>query len=159
MNSCTIQVHEEQAFDSLEAKVNKSYGSPQEMANNGRIYRGEIPTSNGSTCVTITFYKTTLKVRVQGSGYAMWVNKILPSLVDNVMMTPSSMTFSTPIHNSLRTATHTQANGSCDTSDHCSLHRDFLKTVLNATEVKAKLEKEMPCLKTGFKNYLMITLN
>ena len=144
MNSCTIHVHEEQAFDSLEAKVNKSYGSPQEMAN---IYRGEIPISNGSTCVTITFYKTTFKVRVQGSGYAMWVNKILPSLVDNVMMTPSSMTFSTPIHNSLRIATHTQANDSCDTSDHCSLHRDFLKTVLNATEVKAKLEKENAMLK------------
>ena len=42
---------------------------------------------------------------------------------------------------------HTQANDSCDTSDHCSLHRDFLTTVLNATEVKAKLEKENAMLK------------
>ena len=147
LNSCSIHVHEEQAFDSLESQVNKSYGPPQEMAKNGRIYRGEIPTSNGSTCVTITFYRTTLLVRVQGSGYAMWINKILPSLAENVMA-PSTKSFSTPIQNSSPTATHTPANASCATSpDHCNLHRDFLKTVLKATEEKAKLERENMLLK------------
>ena len=152
MNSCTIQVHQEQAFDSLESQVSKSYGSPQEMANNRRIYRGEIPTSNGSTCVTITFYSTTLKVRVQGSGYAMWVNKILPSLVD-IIMAPSSMTSSTPMHNSRHTAMHTPANVSSNNSasEHCNLHKDFLRTVLNATEERAKLEKENAMLKDRIK--------
>ena len=148
LNSCSIHVHEEWAFECLESEVSKCYGPPQEMAKNGRIYRGEIPTSNGSTCVTITFYRTTLLVRVQGSGYAMWVNKILPSLAEHVMAPSSTMAFSTPIQNPSQTAMHTPAKASCVTSpDHCNLHRDFLKTVLKATEEKAKLEKENMMLK------------
>ena len=35
--------------------------------------------------VVITFYGSTLLVRVQGAGYALWVNKTLPLMADKVM--------------------------------------------------------------------------
>jgi hypothetical protein len=125
LRSCTIQVHHLDAFDNLESEVKKLYGSPQIiMANNGNIYRGQLPTTTDNTVqVTITFYKSTLLVRVQGSGYAMWVNKVLPSLADIVVNSSKTSQAndvatcpSTPIrHNkspisSMRTITSTPSN-------------------------------------------------
>ena len=159
-NSCTIRIHQDGIFDSLELEVNESFGPAQNMANNGNIYRGQLPTSTGSTApVTITFYRSTMLVRVQGSGYAMWINKVLPNLADKVTgkqhspakKSQSNLDFSTCpstpiIHNS--TPYHRlRTTNSTSESDHCSLHRELLQSVLNATEVKASMEKENSMLR------------
>ena len=83
--SYSIQVNDDTAFDLLEEFVCQMYGSPQNMTNNGRIYRGQASNSNDCAGVVLTFYKSTLLVRVQGSGYALWVNKTLPLLANKLM--------------------------------------------------------------------------
>ena len=58
--------------------------APQNMFNNGRIYRGQAADTHDHG-VVITCYSSTLLVRVQGAGHALWVNKNLPSMADKVM--------------------------------------------------------------------------
>ena len=147
LRSCSIQIHHESTFNNLEAEVKQQYGPPQSMANNGNIYRGLVTlTSGNSVPVIITFYKSTFLVRVQGSGYAMWVNKILPSLAEKVTTSqrPTSPQLkascpSTPLHNStpIRSSTSPQ---------HRSLH-ELLQSALNAAEHNASVEKENKMLK------------
>ena len=147
LRSCSIQIHHEDAFNNLETEVKQQYGPPQSMANNGNIYRGLVKLASGNSVqVIITFYKTTLLVRVQGSGYAMWVNKVLPSLAEKVMSSyrPVSPQLkascpSTPLHNStpIRSSTSPQ---------HRSLH-ELLQSALTATEHNASVEKENNMLK------------
>ena len=78
------------AFDTLETLVSEKYGAPQNMVNNGRIYRG-FETSDGvcNNRVILTFYKSTSVIRIQGAGYALWINKVLPKLATKVMETLS----------------------------------------------------------------------
>ena len=80
--SLTIVVHKEAAFRLLENSVLREYGEPTNIAHNGRIYRGCDPSG---ASVTLTFYQTTWNVRVQGTGYAYWANKVLPKFAKVVM--------------------------------------------------------------------------
>ena len=95
--SCSIQIHQDSVFDNLQSEVNNSYGPPQCLGNNDNIYRGQVLTyvTGNGVQVIITFYNTTRLVRVQGSGYAMGINKILPTLVNKVVSSDSQ-----PEHNS-----------------------------------------------------------
>ena len=79
--SYSIQVCDELAFKLLEELVCQMYGTPQNMSNNGRIYRGQAADTHDYG-VVITFYGSTLLVRVQGAGYALWMNKTLPLMAD-----------------------------------------------------------------------------
>ena len=156
LNSCSILIHHEETFDILESQVCSLYGSPQLMGNNGHIYRGDLSTVSGNNIgVTLTFYKTTLLVRVQGSGYAMFINKVLPTLAAkiqrNQVTTPSKSSqedlclssHSTPCPRPRRIVTSTPGN----LSEHCQLHKEFLQTVLQANEQRAIAEKENTMLK------------
>ncbi len=170
--SCSIQIHQDSVLDKLECEVNKLYGPPQCMENNGNIYRGVVPTSSGAY-VIITFYKSTGLVRVQGSGYAMWINKILPKLVDKVIpykdstqvinvSTPEQiskptpvcastpMVTSTPAHTtpiSRKTKGITTSKSTTPTNHDCCLTNDMLQSVLNAAELKASLQNENKMLR------------
>ena len=88
--SATMKVYEEIAFDTLEALVCEKYGAPQNMVNNGRIYRGfETSDDVCNNRLILTFYKSTSVIRIQGAGYALWINKVLPNLATKVMETLS----------------------------------------------------------------------
>ena len=88
--SATLKVYEEMAFETLETLVSEKYGAPQNIVNNGRIYRG-FETSDGvcNNRVILTFCKSTSVIRIQGAGYALWINKVLPNLATKVMETLS----------------------------------------------------------------------
>ena len=164
LNSCSIHIHHEETFDILESQVCSLYGSPQLMGNNGHIYRGDLSTVSGNNIgVTLTFYKTTLLVRVQGSGYAMFINKVLSTLADkipsNQFKTPSKSSqedicpsfHSTPCA-SQRINTSSASSG--NSSEHCALHVEFLRSVLHANEQKAALEKENTILKERIADFI-----
>ena len=82
--SIQVYMYDELAFKLLEELVCQKYGTPQNMSN-GRIYRGQAADTH-DYAVVITFYGSTLLVRVQGAGYALWVNKTLPVIADKVMI-------------------------------------------------------------------------
>ena len=98
--SLSIQVHDKAAFDVFEGEVKSMYGEPENKLVNGNIYRGAVYTSNGCpACVTITFYSTTWMVRVQGAGYGLWANNILPLIGKKIWpaSTPCSSSLSSPV--------------------------------------------------------------
>ena len=143
LNSCSIQIHHEETFDFLESQICSLYGSPQLMGNNGHIYRGDLSTVSGNNIgVTITCYKTTLLVRVQGSGYAMFINKVLPTFVDkiprNVSKTPSPVcaqvtNASTPQHNSTPTPVYTSTPVTKSTPAHTAPVSNISKSITTHT--------------------------
>ena len=135
------------------------------MANNGNIYRGQVPISTSNTvCVTITFYSSPLLVRVQGTGYAIWINKVLPSLAYKVTgkqqspamkSSPTNVHYSpvkksspanvelstfpsTPIiHNSTPFNRLRPFNFNTE-SDHCNLHRKLLQSVFRCYKTQSQ---------------------
>ncbi|XP_072043447.1 uncharacterized protein [Amphiura filiformis] len=118
--SCTIEVHDATAFELLEEQVCSIFGPPENKGKHGNIYRGLAVTTNCNSRVTITCYRpssdgTSTLIRVQGSGYALWINTTLPKLADKVMCqltelrsrtTPSvaNLPAVTPFSNSLQCA-------------------------------------------------------
>lgn len=167
-NSCTIQVHEDTPFICLESQICTLYGSPQRSKNNGNIYRGQIPTLDGCTTnVIITFYEATLLIRVQGAGYAMWVNRVLPSLAKQVMdnqgdtntissppdsspvttCTPSRPTNTSSQPDSTPVTMVTTSTPSHPVKSTSNIEFDMIQSLVAATESKAKHETENAMLR------------
>ena len=80
-----MEIYDEEAFDILQWLVRDKYGPPQNLFDHGKIYRGDMPLSNSTTNATITFFKSTSRVRIQSPGYALWLSKELPKFAEKVM--------------------------------------------------------------------------
>lgn len=154
-NSATMEIYDEEAFDILQSLVSDKYGPPQNLFDHGKIYRGDMPLSHSTTNVTITFFKSTSRVRIQSPGYALWLSKELPKLAEKVMesLQRRTMHTSTPcIQNKSMLRAQEQIDmdisslPSAPTNQIDNMY-NLLQKTLKASEEKAKLEMENQMLR------------
>lgn len=167
--SLTLKVNDERSFDLFEMEIQSLYGQYEDKGHNGHLYRGVVHVNGTSAPVVMTFYQSTLLVRIQGQGYGVFATQVLPKIADKISVTSSTPvpTFpSTPISTSIRTpqvadgipspqiftpiATHhtsTPASESPSSECHAELNRHLIANLLECTEMKAKYETEMKLMR------------
>jgi hypothetical protein len=154
-HSATMEIYNELAFDTLESLVSDQYGDPQNLSNHGKIYRGQVDTTSDTFTadVTITFFKSTSLVRIQSSGYALWISKVLPKLASKVMDKVNTQSLngctSTPVitnqsnssYSGSPSSTSPRSSSMSSTPINTNMY-NLIQSMISASEEKARYEME-----------------